>query len=267
MRDGEGKWVRCFTYIILKRKQGKVKPLSVIALKLMPLLANIALILEFLKDIFNQIYDVKSLVIWAGYAGMAFIIFAETGLLAGFFLPGDSLLVTAGLFAATHDPNTGETYLNILYLIPLLLPCAVLGNSTGYLIGSKAGPKLFTKEQSLLFRKDYLIKTHAFYEKHGKYAIIIAQLMPIFRTFTPTVAGVGTMKFTNFIKYNIIGAIIWVPGMLLIGYYLGRSIPGIENHIEKVIVVVVFISILPGLYKFLKHKIQKRKAAAESVNN
>lgn len=223
--------------------------------------------MEFLKDIFNQIYDVKSLVIWAGYAGMAFIIFAETGLLAGFFLPGDSLLVTAGLFAATPDPNTGQTYLNILILIPLLLPCAILGNSTGYLIGNKAGIRLFKKEQSLLFRKDYLIKTHEFYEKHGKITIIIAQLMPIFRTFAPTVAGIGSMKFTDFIRYNIIGAVIWIPGMLLIGFYLGRAIPGIENHIEKVIIVVVFLSILPGIIKFLKHKLQKRKAAAESVNS
>jgi membrane-associated protein len=147
------------------------------------------------------------------------------------------------------------------------LPCAIIGNSTGYFIGSKAGPRLFRKEQSLLFRKDYLIKTHQFYEKHGKMAIIIAQLMPIFRTFTPTVAGVGTMKFSNFIRYNIIGAIIWIPGMLLIGYYLGRAIPGIENHIEKVIIVVVFISILPGIYKYLKHKLQKRKATTESVNS
>jgi membrane-associated protein len=98
-------------------------------------------------------------------------------------------------------------------------------------------------------------------------AIIIAQLMPIFRTFTPTVAGVGTMKFSNFIRYNIIGAVIWIPGMLLIGYYLGRAIPGIENHIEKVIIVVVFISILPGIYKYLKHKLQKRKATTESVNS
>jgi membrane-associated protein len=223
--------------------------------------------LEFLKDIFHQIYDVKSLVIWAGYAGMAFIIFAETGLLAGFFLPGDSLLVTAGLFAATPDPKTGEPYLNILFLIPLLLPCAVLGNSTGYLIGNKAGIRLFKKEQSLLFRKDYLLKTHEFYEKHGKLTIIIAQFMPILRTFAPTVAGVGSMKFSEFIRYNIIGAILWIPGMLLIGYYLGRAIPGIENHIEKVIIVVVFLSILPAIIKFLKHKLQKRKAASESVNS
>ena len=223
--------------------------------------------LEFLKEIFQQIYDVKSLVIWAGYAGMAFIIFAETGLLAGFFLPGDSLLVTAGLFAATPDPLTGEPYLKIYYLIPLLLPCAIIGNSTGYFIGYKAGPKLFKKEQSLLFRKDYLIKTHEFYEKHGKMAIILAQLMPILRTFTPTVAGVGSMTFKNFIRYNIIGAIIWIPGMLFIGYFLGRAIPGIENHIEKVIIIIVFVSILPGIIKYIKHRLGKRKTAMNSINN
>lgn len=222
--------------------------------------------MEFLKDILHQIYDVKSLVIWAGYAGMAFIIFAETGLLAGFFLPGDSLLVTAGLFAATPDPKTGQPLLDILLLIPLLLPCAVLGNSTGYFIGHKAGPRLFKKEQSLLFRKDYLIKTHEFYEKHGKFTIIIAQLMPIFRTFAPTVAGIGSMKFVDFIKFNIIGAVIWIPGMLLIGYYLGRLIPGIENHVEKVIIVIVLISISPGIYKFIKHKLAQRSIARSEAS-
>jgi membrane-associated protein len=223
--------------------------------------------LEFFKEIFNAIYDVKSLVIWAGYVGMAIIIFSETGLLAGFFLPGDSLLVTAGLFAATPDPITGEPILNILILIPLLLPCAILGNSTGYYIGHKAGPRLFNKEQSLLFRKDYLMKAHEFYEKHGKFTIILAQLMPIFRTFVPTVAGAASMTFKVFIKFNIIGAIVWIPGMLLIGYYLGRLVPGIEHHVEKVIIIIVFLSISPGIYKFIKHKLAKRKAAAESANS
>lgn len=109
---------------------------------------NLYLILEFLKEIIQQIYDVKALVIWAGYVGMAIIIFSETGLLAGFFLPGDSLLVTAGLFAATPDPVTGQPILNIWYLNLLLIPCAIIGDATGYWIGSKAGPKLFKKEKS-----------------------------------------------------------------------------------------------------------------------
>ncbi len=134
--------------------------------------------MEFLKDLFHSIYDVKSLVMWAGYVGLFAIIFAETGLLVGFFFPGDSLLVTAGLFASTGD-------FNIVLLNVLLVPAAILGNSAGYWIGYKSGPRLFKREQSLLFRKDYLIKTHQFYEKHGGSTIFISRFMPFFRTFAP----------------------------------------------------------------------------------
>lgn len=217
--------------------------------------------LEFLKEIFHQIYDVKSLVIWAGYIGMAVIIFAETGLLAGFFLPGDSLLVTAGLFAATTNPATGEPYLNIWMLNLILIPCAVIGDATGYWIGHKAGPRLFKREKSFFFRKDYLVKTQNFYEKHGGSTIIIARFMPIIRTFAPTVAGIARMQYRKFAQFNIIGGIAWVLSMTLLGFYLGRAIPGIENHIDKVIIVIVFLSISPGIYKFLKHKFAKKKPA------
>lgn len=217
--------------------------------------------LEFLKEILHQIYDVKSLVIWAGYFGMAVIIFAETGLLAGFFLPGDSLLVTAGLFAATPDPATGEPYLNIWMLNLILIPCAVIGDALGYWIGAKTGPRLFKKEKSFFFRKDYLIKTHQFYEKHGGVTIIIARFMPIIRTFAPTVAGIAQMQYRKFAQYNIVGGVAWVVSMTLMGFYLGRLIPGIENHIEKVIIVIVFLSILPGIIKFLQHKFGKKKPA------
>ncbi len=221
--------------------------------------------MEFLKEILHQIYDVKSLVVWAGYFGMAVIIFAETGLLAGFFLPGDSLLVTAGLFAATLNPATGEPYLNIWYLNLLLIPCAIIGDATGYWIGHKAGPRLFKKEQSFFFRKDYLIKTQEFYEKHGGITIVIARFMPIIRTFAPTVAGIAQMQYVKFAQYNVFGGFLWVVSMTLIGFYLGRLIPGIENHIDKVIIVVVFLSILPGIIKLLKHKLQKRKVTTEKV--
>jgi membrane-associated protein len=217
--------------------------------------------LEFLKEIFHQIYDVKALVIWAGYIGMAIIIFAETGLLAGFFLPGDSLLVTAGLFAATVNPATGEPYLNIWMLNLILIPCAIIGDATGYWIGHKAGPKLFNREKSFFFRKDYLIKTQHFYEKHGGSTIIIARFMPIIRTFAPTVAGIAQMQYRKFAQYNIIGGIAWVLSMTLLGFYLGRAIPGIENHIDKVIIIIVFLSISPGIYKYLKHKFTKKKPA------
>ncbi len=220
--------------------------------------------LEFLKEIIHQIYDVKALVVWAGYIGMAIIIFSETGLLAGFFLPGDSLLVTAGLFAATPDPVTGQPLLNIWYLNLLLIPCAIVGDATGYWIGSKAGPRLFKKEKSFFFRKDYLIKTQNFYDKHGGITIIIARFMPIIRTFAPTVAGIAQMHYLKFAQYNVVGGFAWVLSMTLMGFYLGRLVPGIENHIEKVIIIIVFLSILPGIIKYIKHRLNKRKALAES---
>lgn len=219
--------------------------------------------LEFIKEILHQIYDVKSLVVWAGYIGMAIIIFSETGLLAGFFLPGDSLLVTAGLLAATPDPVTGHPLLNIWYLILILIPSAIAGDATGYWIGSKAGPRLFKKEKSFFFRKDYLIKTQNFYDKHGGITIIIARFMPIIRTFAPTVAGIAQMKYIKFAQYNIVGGFAWILSMTLLGFYLGRLVPGIEKHIEKVIIVVVFLSILPGIIKYVKHKFRKKKPAVE----
>jgi membrane-associated protein len=212
--------------------------------------------LEFIKEILNSIYDVKSLVIWAGYVGMCFIIFAETGLLVGFFLPGDSLLVSAGLFASTGD-------LNILYLNLLLIPSAILGNAAGYWIGYKSGPRLFKREQSLLFRKDYLIKTKEFYDKHGGSTIMITRFMPFFRTFAPIVAGIGQMKYIKFLNYNIVSAVLWILSMTLIGFYLGRTIPNIESHIDIVILIIVFLSLLPAIFKFLKHKFSKKIAIEE----
>jgi membrane-associated protein len=211
---------------------------------------------EFLKHFFETVYDVRTLVMWAGYVGMVIIIFAETGLLVGFFLPGDSLLVTAGLFAATGD-------LNIIYLNLLLVPAAILGNIAGYWIGYKSGPRLFKREQSLLFRKDYLIKTKLFYEKHGAPTLILTRFIPFLRTFAPIVAGVGQMKYSRFIYYNILSGVLWVVSMTLIGYFLGRSIPNVDKHIEWVIAIVIFLSILPGIIKFLKNRYTKKAIPKE----
>jgi len=194
---------------------------------------------------------------WSGYVGMVVIIFAETGLLIGFFLPGDSLLVTAGLFAATGD-------LNIFYLNLFLIPAAIMGNVAGYWIGYKSGPRLFKREQSLLFRKDYLIKTKLFYEKHGAPTLILTRFIPFLRTFAPIVAGIGQMKYSRFIYYNIFSGVLWVLSMTLIGYFLGRSIPNIDKHIEWVIAIVIFLSILPGIIKYLKHRFSK-KVIAEKI--
>jgi membrane-associated protein len=218
--------------------------------------------MEFFKDIYQFLLDrnVQNLITNVGYIGMFIIIFSETGLLVGFFLPGDSLLVTAGLLAATPLPGSpGTHYFNILYLFLLLVPAALIGNTIGYYIGNKVGVKLFNKEQSFFFRKDYLIKTKNFYDKYGGVTIIIGQFMPIIRTFAAVVAGIAGLKYSRFIRYNFIGALTWIPSMLLIGYLLGNYIPGIDKHLEKVIIIIVLLSISPMIYKFIKSKLAKRK--------
>lgn len=197
-----------------------------------------------------QLPTLEEIVIWGGYLGLFAIIFSETGLLLGFFLPGDSLLVTAGLFAARGE-------LNIALLIPLLLTAAIAGNSTGYLIGSRAGHALYNRPQSRFFRRDHLLKTKEFYEKYGGITIIVAQFIPFARTFAPVVAGIAEMKYRRFAMFNVVGAIAWIVSMTLIGYFLGRMIPGIEHHIEYVIATVVLISLLPILIKYLQHKVKK----------
>lgn len=201
----------------------------------------------------EQLPTIEEIIRWGGYIGLFAIIFSETGLLVGFFLPGDSLLVTAGLFAARGE-------LDIWVLIPLLIVAAISGNASGYFIGHKAGQTLYNRPQSRWFRRDHLIKTHEFYEKYGGITIVLAQFMPFARTFAPVVAGVAEMKYIKFASYNVGGAIFWITSMTLLGYFLGRSIPGIEKRIEYVIAVVIFISITPLLFKYLKHRLAGRRA-------
>ena len=198
--------------------------------------------MNWLTDFAHQIRDPRLLVQAGGYVGLTIIIFAETGLLIGFFLPGDSLLVTAGLLAT--QPQFG---LNVWVLGILLTVAAVVGNTVGYAIGLFSGPRLFTRDDSLLFRKKHLFRAHEFYEKHGGQTLIIARFMPIVRTFVPVVAGLAKMDLRPYTAYNVIGALLWIWSMLFIGYFLGRSVPGIDKHIEKVILVVIFLSLLPGI--------------------
>jgi membrane-associated protein len=205
--------------------------------------------MEFLWDLFHRIYDVESLVRVGCVVGLAAIVFTETGLLVGFFLPGDSLLVTAGLFAARGD----------LELVPLLLAlsvAAVLGDTVGYNIGARAGPKLFTRPDSFLFNRKHLITTKEFYERHGPFTIVIARFVPIIRTFAPVVAGVGAMEYRRFLSYNVIGGVGWVCSMILGGYFLGQMVPNIHQHIDKVIVVVIALSLLPAAIKFAREKMK-----------
>ncbi|HTX17743.1 MAG TPA: VTT domain-containing protein [Bacteroidota bacterium] len=208
--------------------------------------------MEFFKEFFSRLTDVKELVRWAGYPGLAIIVFSETGLLVGFFLPGDSLLVTAGLFAAAG-------YFNVVALIALLIPAAIIGNASGYFIGKKGGAALYAREESRFFKKEYLLKTKEFYEHYGPITIIMAQFMPFARTFAPVVAGIAEMRYTRFASYNVIGAVAWIASMLLAGYFLGSSIPNIDQNIQYVIIVVVLLSLLPGIIKVIQIKLAGRK--------
>jgi membrane-associated protein len=208
----------------------------------------------------EQLPTLREIVIWGGYIGLFAIIYAETGLLIGFFLPGDSLLVTAGLYAAA----TGE--LNIIYLNVLLCIAAIAGDATGYLIGLKAGHALYNRPQSRLFRRDHLLKTKEFYEKYGGITIVLARFMPFARTFAPVVAGIGEMKYRRFALFNVTGGIGWVVSMTLTGYFLGQLIPGIEHSIEYVIGIVIFLSLLPMIVKYVQHRMKRRREEASPRN-
>ncbi|MCO4098937.1 MAG: DedA family protein [Gemmatimonas sp.] len=212
--------------------------------------------MEFLTQLFDQLRDLEGLVKWAGYIGLTLIIFAETGLLVGFFLPGDSLLVTAGLLAA--DPAFG---LNVWLLGCILTVAAIVGDTVGYGVGKTTGPRIFTREDSLLFHKDHLLRAQAFYEKHGGRTIIIARFMPIVRTFAPVVAGVGRMEYRAFLSYNVIGGVLWIWSMLLTGWVLARTVPGVAKHVEKIILLVVFLSVLPGIIAWLRERRNKAASA------
>ncbi|MDO8452232.1 MAG: VTT domain-containing protein [bacterium] len=187
--------------------------------------------------------------IW-GYLIIFAIIFAESGLLFGFFFPGDSLLFTAGLFASQGGFN----------IYPLAAGCfiaAVAGDSVGYYTGHKFGKKLFRKEDSLLFHKDHLLKAEKFYEKHGGKTIILARFMPAVRTFAPIVAGIGSMKYSTFLSYNIFGGLFWAVGMSVAGYFLGTLIPDIDKYLLPIIVFIILASVAPAAYQIVKEKFSK----------
>ena len=207
--------------------------------------------MEFLHEFFSKLYHFDELIRWGGYAVVTVIVFAETGLLAGFFLPGDSLLVTAGLLSAVDHS------LNIWILSGLLCVAAILGDTTGYWVGYHFGPRIFNKEDSFFFHKDHLVRTRKFYEKYGAKTIVIARFVPIVRTFAPTVAGVGRMDYKHFLAYNVIGGVAWVLSMTLIGYFLGSSIPNIEKRIHWVILIVIFLSFIPLIREWWIHRCEK----------
>jgi membrane-associated protein len=210
---------------------------------------------NLLQDFFHTVYNVPELIRIVGQYGIPLIIFAETGLLAGFFLPGDSLLITAGLFAARGD-------LSLPLLVVTLIPAAILGNATGYQIGKRAGKTLYNRRDSLLFRREHLRMTHEYYERHGGKTIIIAQFAPILRTFAPVVAGVAEMGYKNFATYNVVGAILWITSMTVGGYLLGNAIPGIDKRIDVLVMVIIAVSLLPALIAWLRSRSNRSKRSA-----
>ncbi|HKS27039.1 MAG TPA: VTT domain-containing protein [Pyrinomonadaceae bacterium] len=218
--------------------------------------------MESLYELFNHIkqYLDPKTIASAGYVVLFFVVFAETGLAAGFFLPGDSLLVVAGLFAARGD-------LNVFILLVSLFVAAVVGDAVGYYSGLKMGPRIFRKEKSLLFRPSHLQKAQGFYEKYGGKTIIIARFVPIVRTFAPIVAGAANMPYRKFVVFNVAGGFLWVFSMILSGYFLGSILKSrfginLDEHIEKVVVIVVALSLLPPIIEYIKSRREKARAAA-----
>lgn len=214
--------------------------------------------MDLIIDLFHRLRDLDALVAWAGYAGLATIIFTETGLFFGFFLPGDSLLVTAGLLSATPE---SPVKFDILALGLLLSAAAILGDNTNYWVGRLTGPRIFRRDDSLFFKRKYVDQAHAFYEKYGAITVVLCRFMPIIRTFAPLVAGVALMRYRVFLTYSIIGGLAWIWSMLGTGYLLGRYVPGVAQHVEKVIVLVVLVSVMPAIIGGIRARRAARRGA------
>ena len=202
-----------------------------------------------------------------GALGVLAIVFVESGLLVGFFLPGDSLLVVAGLIARVHPDR-----LNVVILLGTLFVAAVVGDGVGYYTGRTLGPRLFTRQRSLFFRPSHLQKAHEFYEKYGGKTIIIARFVPIVRTFAPIVAGAAQMSYRQFLAYNVVGGFAWVFSMILAGYFLGTVVERafgikLEDHIEWVVIIVVLLSLTPPLYEYLKSRREKARKLREGAGD
>jgi membrane-associated protein len=193
-------------------------------------------------------FDLAVLIRSFGYLGVWAIIFAESGLLIGFFLPGDSLLFTAGFVAS--QPNS----LNIWILAIGCFIAAVVGDNVGYMTGNRFGRRLFQKEDSWLFHKKNLERAQNFYDQHGRKTIILARFLPVVRTFAPIVAGIGSMKYSIFFAYNVVGGVIWAIGLCLLGYFLGRAIPDVDRYLLPIILAIVAVSVVPSLFHLYQNR-------------
>lgn len=212
--------------------------------------------MDQIAEFFSKLHNLEDLIRWGGWVVLAAIVFAETGLLAGFFLPGDSLLFVAGFLVGSgtlkppaplpSDPITGMILLNAV-----LMTAAFAGNTTGYWVGAKAGRRLFERPNSRFFKREHLVKTQEFYDEHGGKTIIMAEFMPFARTFAPVVAGIAKMPYGRFMTFNVVGVVVWIFSMTLLGSLLG-GIPLVKQHFEKVVLLIIFVSVLPAVLHLLK---------------
>jgi membrane-associated protein len=210
-------------------------------------------IIHFLQQLYSP-EGLRELIRWGGPGLVCLIVFVETGLFVGFFLPGDSLLVTAGIFA-------GQNVLPLRWLLFPGILCAIAGDQLGYWIGRSAGPALYRREDSLFFRRSHLQRAHDFYEKYGGRAVILARFVPIVRTFCPPVAGAARMRYPTYLVYDIFGGTCWIGSMLLGGYLAGSRIPNIGQYLHYIIVVIIFLSILPPIIGILRSRRNTTSAA------
>jgi membrane-associated protein len=210
---------------------------------------------EIIRNFLHHLLDVRGLIEWGGVAMVCMIVFAETGLFVGFFLPGDSLLVTAGVFAAAGQ-------LKLSWLLGLVTLCAIAGDQLGYLIGYKAGKALYERPDSRFFKRKYLLRAHDFYEKRGASTVILARFVPIVRTFCPPVAGAARMSYPRYLAYDIFGGFLWVWSMVLLGHTLGRTIPNIDKKIHYVIAGVIVASLIPAAISALRARYAAKSAPA-----
>lgn len=200
-------------------------------------------------DLLAKLFVPENLIKLGGMSLLLFIVFAETGLFVGFFLPGDSLLFTAGILCSTHVLNV-----HIITLMLGLNVAAILGNITGYYFGRRVGPKLFTRDDSMIFKKRYVAITKAFYDKHGGKALIMGRFLPIIRTFAPILSGVIRMELKVFLMYTVVGSVLWTCAMTLSAYYLAKVIPNLEDHLGLVVIFLIVITAIPVITTYRKEK-------------
>ncbi len=209
---------------------------------------------DFMHDIFEflkQLVNPESIIHFGGIYLLMFVVFAETGLFVGFFLPGDSLLFTAGLLC-----STGILDVHPFLLVVLIIIAAVAGNMVGYGFGKKVGPLLFKRKSGLLFRQEHLVAANEFYRKHGKKTIILSRFLPVVRTFAPIVAGIVKLELHKFFIYSLVGAFFWVNALVLTGYYMGKYIPGIKDYLGYIVIFLIVITSIPFVINSIKNKLK-----------